>query len=679
MNESARAAHIIKHGMLPFRMISIDVNFKNLEFCYECIEPLAGSSSFCIVRRCENLSTLLLGDQTADALVPLSDRNDGNNQLAIYGQMVSTDQPLQLRQLLGLVAAQKSIAGILLTIIVYMLLFFLGFIYFFVRRRSKKTRASQPFVQSQLVIFTDEVLGYGSQGTAVFRGVICERTVAVKRIVLPPGNRPEMRLIENEINILQSSDHHPNVIRYFYHEVRDSFMYIALELCACSLLDLFQDSPNAVSLMGSKFPAITLGMVRGLFQGIEHLHTMLRIVHRDIKPSNVLLPPAGDKLLLADFGIGKILAPEGFSSTHAMRTICGTSGWRAPELILLGHGDDKAIKSASAFASDVFSAGLVLFYILTGGMHPFAMGGIVSHDAGSVLDDHQTDPASFDDAAELSDHQVQYEESISTDSEDQMANDDSVAAGDASPCSSRVCLEGPFRHLAPALVEASILQGVHDLGSLDTSQRPFFFSTTEAADIIRRMLQKDPRSRPTMAQVLGHPFFWTAAQKLDFLCDISDCLSADDTEDSRSTREALARSLAAAWRQSIKDYGTGGAPAATSLRMDTMVKPFAQDWLQPLSPAVRKSILEDRRRRYNGSRIADLLRAIRNRRSHFMELDVSQKAELGAPPEDFYSYWAVRFPFLVMMCWSEFFRSGLLDRPRERSLRAYYLPWLGSP
>lgn len=44
----------------------------------------------------------------------------------------------------------------------------------------------------------------------------------------------------------------------------------------------------------------------------------------------------------------------------------------------------------------------------------------------------------------------------------------------------------------------------------------------EAADMISKMVEKDPLKRPTALTVLSHPFFWSSAKKLEFLLKVSD-------------------------------------------------------------------------------------------------------------------------------------------------------------
>ena len=70
-----------------------------------------------------------------------------------------------------------------------------------------------------------------------------------------------------------------------------------------------------------------------------------------------------------------------------------------------------------------------------------------------------------------------------------------------------------------------------------------------AANILEAMLQMDPKSRPTIDQVLEHPVWWSAHQRLGFLVDVSDRVEIED----RATDDSVFFSLEAQTR-----YGLGG-------------------------------------------------------------------------------------------------------------------------
>ncbi len=77
------------------------------------------------------------------------------------------------------------------------------------------------------------------------------------------------------------------------------------------------------------------------------------IVHRDIKPQNMLLRSEDDRLLLADFGIAKVL---GSASTHSNTAVMGTISYMAPEQL---NGNVVTV-------TDIYALGCVLFLMLTG-------------------------------------------------------------------------------------------------------------------------------------------------------------------------------------------------------------------------------------------------------------------------------------------------------------------------
>src|SRR3989440_567830 len=85
------------------------------------------------------------------------------------------------------------------------------------------------------------------------------------------------------------------------------------------------------------------------------------LVHRDIKPENVLVaePPGGGSLVdavvkVADFGLARAVEA---SADEAGAHLLATVAYVAPELVTDGHADPR---------TDVYSAGIVLFEMLTG-------------------------------------------------------------------------------------------------------------------------------------------------------------------------------------------------------------------------------------------------------------------------------------------------------------------------
>ncbi|NXU82329.1 ERN1 endoribonuclease, partial [Xiphorhynchus elegans] len=201
-----------------------------------------------------------------------------------------------------------------------------------------------------------EVLGHGAGGTFVFRGQFEGRNVAVKRLL------PEcVHLLDREVQLLRESDEHPHVVRYFCTEKDKQFHYIAIELCSATLQE-YVESP---SFNRSGLDPVSL--LRQTMSGLAHLHS-LSIVHRDLKPCNILISAPNRhgqiRAVISDFGLCKKL--QGGRQSFSLRSgIPGTEGWIAPEVL------QEAPKENPTSAVDIFSAGCIFYYVVSGGQHPF--------------------------------------------------------------------------------------------------------------------------------------------------------------------------------------------------------------------------------------------------------------------------------------------------------------------
>ena len=263
----------------------------------------------------------------------------------------------------------------------------------------------------RLQVFTDVVLGHGSHGTVVYRGSFDGRDVAVKRMLVEFYD-----IASQEVALLQESDDHKNVIRYFCREQAAGFLYIALELCPASLQDIIEQPSDRVAelVKGGLDPP---DILRQITAGVRYLHS-LKIVHRDLKPQNILVAmPRGRhgatpmclRLLISDFGLCKKLEDNQSSFRATTAHAAGTSGWRAPELLvdedkrhnLVGESQntessepavvDPQTNRRATRAIDIFSLGCVFFYVLTRGCHPFDKNGKFMREANIVKGNFKLD------------------------------------------------------------------------------------------------------------------------------------------------------------------------------------------------------------------------------------------------------------------------------------------------
>jgi Protein kinase domain len=136
---------------------------------------------------------------------------------------------------------------------------------------------------------------------------------------------------------------HPNIVVIYELGEHEGLPYMALEL-----LDGV-DLQRAISAGLRPDPRVTIPIVLQVLAGLAHAHDH-GIVHRDLKPSNVFLP-YGRAAKLMDFGLARL--GKGGSSTG----IVGTPHYMSPE---------QARGAPLDARSDLFSAGLILYEVVTG-------------------------------------------------------------------------------------------------------------------------------------------------------------------------------------------------------------------------------------------------------------------------------------------------------------------------
>jgi eukaryotic-like serine/threonine-protein kinase len=141
---------------------------------------------------------------------------------------------------------------------------------------------------------------------------------------------------------------HPGIVSVFDYGEDASTAYIVMELApGIALSDYLGE--------GGRLAADeAVGLMEQLLDALGYAHSQ-GVVHRDIKPSNLLLSAKG-RLKITDFGIARIDA--GLTRTG---TQVGTPVYMAPEMYLGKASDHRA---------DLFSAGVVLYELLTGAL-PF--------------------------------------------------------------------------------------------------------------------------------------------------------------------------------------------------------------------------------------------------------------------------------------------------------------------
>jgi eukaryotic-like serine/threonine-protein kinase len=175
------------------------------------------------------------------------------------------------------------------------------------------------------------------------------RDVAIKSLLLAPGLSPDARKhfserFEREARAAGRLSH-PNIVTV--HDVGEEAgsPYMAMEyLEGATLTELTGQGPLSIKQ--------ATDIVTQVLAALEYAHAH-DVVHRDIKPDNVFVLPDGT-VKVADFGIARL---SGDSTMTQVGQVIGTPGYMSPEQV---NGE------AVGPASDIFSAGVLLYELLTG-------------------------------------------------------------------------------------------------------------------------------------------------------------------------------------------------------------------------------------------------------------------------------------------------------------------------
>ena len=148
-------------------------------------------------------------------------------------------------------------------------------------------------------------------------------------------------------------------------------------------------------------------------------------------------------------------------------------------------------------------------------------------------------------------------------------------------------------------------------------------------------------SRPSIACLLFHPFFWSNEKILEFFIAISNRLEL---------RDSLSQKARSLFQEDSKDVIKG-------------------NWIEHLDSVIRAALPHRNRSQYDGSSVENLIRALRNKKNHFDDMSHSAKEVFGALPDGYTEYWTGKFPKLLLHIFQKFYRSGL---SREENFAQFY-------
>lgn len=137
----------------------------------------------------------------------------------------------------------------------------------------------------------------------------------------------------------------PFVVKIYEHGITNNYGFIAMEF--------FSRGDLKQRMEMRPHPAIAFNYMGHISYGLQAIHN-IGVVHRDLKPANVMFR-GDDSLALADFGISKKI--EGQSDMTTIGQVLGTPHYMSPE-----QGEGLPVD----YRSDIYSAGVLLYELLTG-------------------------------------------------------------------------------------------------------------------------------------------------------------------------------------------------------------------------------------------------------------------------------------------------------------------------
>lgn len=196
-------------------------------------------------------------------------------------------------------------------------------------------------------------MGYGAFAT-VFVGIHrpTRAEYAVKQVDRSKMLWGDRDALKDEIENLKKVREGPNIVQLYEVFEEKKYCFLVCELMpGGELFDRIIEKRTFTEMEARSCSQCVLS-------ALEYMHEK-RVAHRDLKPENLLL--ADTKALfpvkLADFGFAKSVEKK-----NGCRTLCGTPGYLAPEVLERWPSYD--------VKCDIWSVGVILFLLL-GGYLPF--------------------------------------------------------------------------------------------------------------------------------------------------------------------------------------------------------------------------------------------------------------------------------------------------------------------
>jgi serine/threonine-protein kinase len=221
-------------------------------------------------------------------------------------------------------------------------------------------RAGFPSTDPDYLI--ERSIGSGGMGEVYLaRQLSTNRPVAIKMMTATPSAGGKAReYFHREMTVLKDllvpgGRCHPNIVAFFdIFEVEGRFQLVMEYVPGKNAMEW------AASLGGPVPIAAAARIGRHLLAALDYAHSK-GYVHRDVKPTNLLVvgPPQRPKAKLSDFGLAKSFRENpGFVGLTTQGDVGGSVGFISPDHIR----EFRDLKEPA----DIYSAGVTIFYLLTG-------------------------------------------------------------------------------------------------------------------------------------------------------------------------------------------------------------------------------------------------------------------------------------------------------------------------
>lgn len=224
-------------------------------------------------------------------------------------------------------------------------------------------------------------LGIGNFAVDLMRDEQGNKFAVKKMLITTEAGRRKQMKRDLAFMMRAGQDHHPNIIRFYGHQIIRYEVFIVMEVMHSCFYKLLQQCPDGI-------PEEIVGVAcSSTVRALNHLKVNYNMIHRDVRPSNILVHEDGS-IKLCDFGISRELV-NSLASTQGV----GNDLYLPPERL-----GTESIGIKYGIKSDVWALGITLVELATG-KHPYAdlnlfeaVLSIVKDDAPGLLQDRFTIP-----------------------------------------------------------------------------------------------------------------------------------------------------------------------------------------------------------------------------------------------------------------------------------------------